>query len=66
MPGIYHRPLARLQLGRAERQMGNDADARESYEKFLSIWKDADPDLSVYRQAKVEYAQPKYLGNQGR
>jgi hypothetical protein len=39
--------------------MGNDADARESYEKFLSIWKDADPDLPVYRQAKVEYAQAK-------
>ena len=44
-------PLARLQLGRAERLMGDDASARESYEEFLTIWKDADPDLPIYRQA---------------
>jgi tetratricopeptide (TPR) repeat protein len=49
-------PLARLQLGRAQRLMGDKASARKSYEEFLSIWKDADPDLSVYRQAKAEYA----------
>lgn len=52
-------PLARLQLGRAQRLMGNDASARESYEEFLNIWKDADPDLPIYRQAKAEYAQLK-------
>ena len=50
-------PLARLQLGRAQRLMGDNASARESYEEFLTIWKDADPDLPVYRQAKAEYAQ---------
>jgi tetratricopeptide (TPR) repeat protein len=50
-------PLARLQLGRAQRLMGDNASALESYEEFLSIWKDADPDLPVYRQAKAEYAQ---------
>ena len=50
-------PLARLQLGRAQKMMGDDASARKSYEEFLSIWKDADPDLPVYRQAKAEYAQ---------
>ncbi len=49
--------LARLQLGRARRLMGDNASARKSYEEFLSIWKDADPDLPVYRQAKAEYAQ---------
>jgi eukaryotic-like serine/threonine-protein kinase len=37
--------------------MGDDASARKSYEEFRSIWKDADPDLPVYRQAKAEYAQ---------
>jgi len=37
--------------------MGDNAAARESYEEFLKIWKDADPDLPVYRQAKAEYAQ---------
>jgi len=59
-------PLARLQLGRAQKMMGDNASARKSYEEFLSIWKDADPDLPIYRQAKDEYAQLKNLSNQGR
>jgi eukaryotic-like serine/threonine-protein kinase len=50
-------PLARLQLGRAQKMMGDNASARKSYEEFLSIWKDADTDIPVYRQAKAEYAQ---------
>jgi eukaryotic-like serine/threonine-protein kinase len=50
-------PLARLQLGRAQRLMGDNASARKSYEEFLNIWKDADPDLPIYRQAKAEYAK---------
>jgi eukaryotic-like serine/threonine-protein kinase len=49
-------PLARLQLGRAQKMMGDNASARESYEEFLSTWKGADADLPVYRQAKAEYA----------
>jgi tetratricopeptide (TPR) repeat protein len=60
-PGLCWRhitgPLARLQLGRAERLMGDNASARESYEEFLAIWKGADRDLPIYRQAKAEYAQ---------
>jgi eukaryotic-like serine/threonine-protein kinase len=55
--GFVTGPLARLQLGRAERLMGDNASARKSYEEFLTLWKDADPDLPVYRQAKAEYAQ---------
>jgi tetratricopeptide (TPR) repeat protein len=50
-------PLARLQLGRAQRLMGDNASARKSYEEFLNIWKDADPDIPIYRQAKTEYAK---------
>ncbi len=50
-------PLAWLQLGRAQKMMGDNASARESYEEFLTIWKDADPDIPIYRQAKAEYAQ---------
>jgi DNA-binding winged helix-turn-helix (wHTH) protein len=50
-------PLARLQLGRAQRLMGDNASARKSYQEFFSIWKDADSDLPIYRQAKTEYAQ---------
>jgi DNA-binding winged helix-turn-helix (wHTH) protein len=52
-------PLARLQLGRAQKMMGDNPSARKSYEEFLSIWKDADDDLPIYRQAKAEYAQLK-------
>ena len=37
--------------------MGDNASARKSYEEFLTIWKDADPDIPVYRQAKAEYAK---------
>jgi hypothetical protein len=37
--------------------MSDDASARKSYEEFLNIWKDADPDVPIYRQAKAEYAQ---------
>jgi eukaryotic-like serine/threonine-protein kinase len=59
-------PLARLQLGRAQKLMGDNEAARKSYEEFLSIWKDADPDLPVYRQAKAEYAQLKHIGDQTR
>jgi len=50
-------PLAWLQLGRAQKMMGDNASARKSYEEFLSIWKDADPDIPIYREAKAEYAR---------
>jgi len=50
-------PLARLQLGRARKMMGDNASARKSYEEFLSIWKDADADIPIYQQAKAEYAK---------
>jgi eukaryotic-like serine/threonine-protein kinase len=54
-------PVARLQLGRAQRLIGDNASARKSYEEFLRIWKDADPDLPIYRQAKAEYARLKKM-----
>jgi len=60
-PGITVRhvtgPLARLQLGRAQKMMGGNASARKSYEEFLNIWKDADPDIPIYKQAKAEYGK---------
>jgi hypothetical protein len=37
--------------------MGDNASAREAYEEFLTIWKDADRDLPIYRQAKAEYVR---------
>ena len=49
-------PLAWLQLGRAQQVMGDEAAARKSYENFMDLWKNADPDIPIYQQAKVEYA----------
>jgi tetratricopeptide (TPR) repeat protein len=48
--------LAHLQLGRAQAMMGDKAVARKSYRDFLTLWKDADPDIPIYKQAKAEYA----------
>jgi tetratricopeptide (TPR) repeat protein len=50
-------PLARLQLGRAQKMMGDDDAARKSYETFLNLWKNADSDIPIYQQAKGEYAK---------
>jgi serine/threonine protein kinase/DNA-binding winged helix-turn-helix (wHTH) protein/tetratricopeptide (TPR) repeat protein len=47
--------LAHLQLARAYAMMGDKEAARKSYQDFLTLWKDADPDIPIYRQAKAEY-----------
>jgi eukaryotic-like serine/threonine-protein kinase len=49
--------LVRLQLGRAQAMAGDQAAARKSYQEFLLLWQDADPDIPIYTQAKVEYAR---------
>ena len=49
--------LARLQLARAQAMMGDTAAARNSYQDFLRLWKDSDPDVPIYQQAKAEYAR---------
>ena len=56
--------LAHLQIARAQKMMGDEAAARKSYETFLDLWKNADPDLPIYREAKAEYAELQELGNQ--
>ena len=48
--------LARMQLGRAYGLAGDMAKARTAYKDFLTLWKDADPDIPVLKQAKAEYA----------
>ena len=48
--------LAHLQIARAQKMMGDEASARKWYEDFLALWKDADPDIPIYQQAKAEYA----------
>jgi eukaryotic-like serine/threonine-protein kinase len=49
--------LAQLGLGRAYALQGDSAKARSAYQNFLALWKDADPDIPVLKQAKVEYAK---------
>ncbi len=49
--------LAHLQLGRAQVMAGDNAAARQSYQDFLALWKDADADIPIYQQAKAEYAK---------
>jgi DNA-binding winged helix-turn-helix (wHTH) protein/Flp pilus assembly protein TadD len=48
--------LTRLQLGRAYVLSGDTVKGRASYEQFLALWKDADPDIPTLKQAKAEYA----------
>ncbi len=48
--------LAHLQLGRAYAMQGNREKAHIKYQDFLALWKDADPDIPILKQAKAEYA----------
>jgi eukaryotic-like serine/threonine-protein kinase len=48
--------LARLQLARAFVQSGNKNTAKAAYLDFLTRWKDADPDIPIFKRAKAEYA----------
>jgi tetratricopeptide (TPR) repeat protein len=49
--------LAHLQLGRAYAMQGDTAKAKAAYQDFLTLWKDADPDIPILKQAKAEYAK---------
>jgi tetratricopeptide (TPR) repeat protein len=49
--------LAHLQLGRAYAIEGNTAKAKGAYQDFLVLWKNADSDIPVLKQAKAEYAK---------
>jgi len=48
--------LTRLQLARALVLAGDTAKAKTAYEQLLALWKDADADLAVPKQARAEYA----------
>jgi tetratricopeptide (TPR) repeat protein len=49
--------LAHLQLGRANVVSGDLTKAKSAYQDFLTICKDADPDIPILKQAKAEYAK---------
>jgi serine/threonine protein kinase/predicted Zn-dependent protease len=50
-------PLAHLQLGRAYAMAGDESKARAAYQDFFGLWKDADSDIPILKQAKAEYAK---------
>lgn len=60
-PGIVQNfllgSLARLQLARAYAVSGDAAKAKAAYQDFLTLWKDADSDIPVLKEAKAEYAK---------
>jgi eukaryotic-like serine/threonine-protein kinase len=51
--------LAHLQLARAFALLGDKARAKTAYQDFLTLWKDADPDIPILQQAKAEFAKHK-------
>jgi predicted Zn-dependent protease len=51
--------LARLGLARAYALQGDTTKARAAYQDFLTLWKDADPDIPILKEAQAEYAKLK-------
>ena len=49
--------LAHLGLARAYALSGDTAKARAAYKDFLTLWKEADPDIPILKEAKAEYAR---------
>ena len=48
---------ARLGIARAYALQGDTVKAKAAYQDFLTLWKDADPDIPILKQAKAEYAK---------
>ena len=49
--------LARLQLARALVLSGDTVKAKSAYHDLLTLWKNADPEIPVLKEASAEYAQ---------
>jgi eukaryotic-like serine/threonine-protein kinase len=49
--------LAHLQLGRAYSLSGDKIKAKSAYQDFVTLWKDADPDIPILKQAQAEYSK---------
>ena len=54
--GLIH-PLAKLGMGRAYVITGDTAKARAAYQDFFALWKDADADVPILKEARTEYAK---------
>ena len=53
--GQHHALRIRLQIGRAYAMAGDTEKTKAAYKDFLTLWKDADPDIPILKQAKAEY-----------
>ena len=49
--------LAHLGLGRAYALAGDKVKARRAYQDFLALWRDADADIPILKQANADYKQ---------
>jgi eukaryotic-like serine/threonine-protein kinase len=49
--------LPHLQLGRGFALSADETKAKTTYQDFLTLWLDADPDIPILKQAKAEYAK---------
>jgi tetratricopeptide (TPR) repeat protein len=49
--------LAHLGLGRAYALEGDSQKSRTAYQDFFALWKDADPDVPILKEARAEYAK---------
>jgi len=54
--------VARANTLQAKKMQGADSDAARvralaAYRDFLTLWKDADPEVPIYKQARAEYAK---------
>ena len=56
-PVSFRYPLAHLYLARSARLAGDIMGSRQSYQDFLKLWMDADPDIPILKEAKAEYAR---------
>jgi hypothetical protein len=59
---LAHLGVARANALQQKTSRGGDADAARvralaAYKDFLTLWKDADPDIPILKQAKAEYAK---------
>jgi tetratricopeptide (TPR) repeat protein len=50
-------PLAHLKMAEAYSLMGDKARSQKSYQEFLGLWKNANPDIPVLREAQVLYGK---------
>jgi hypothetical protein len=60
--GLAHLGVARANTLQSRNSQGADADAARvralaGYKDFLTLWKDADPDIPILKEAKAEYAK---------